>query len=65
MLPVKKRNFDNRHQTDDSKRSTDVKKDVPVNITLPANAACYIIDITIPVIRYTIEPGNMLQYTSN
>ena len=53
-----------RHCTYDYSSRSDFNIDLPVNITLPANTAFYITDITIPVSWYMIEAGrnNCLYY---
>ena len=57
MLPLKKIFIDSRRSTKDSKTSSDLKTDFPVNITLPPNTTFYIADVTIPVTWYTVEAG--------
>ena len=48
---------DSRHSTNYSKRSSDCKANLPINLTRPPNTACYITDITIPVNGYTVQAG--------
>ena len=57
MLPLAKIYIDNRRGSNAYESSSDCKTDLPVNITLPPNAAFYINDITIPVRWYTVEAG--------
>ena len=63
MLPLKKIYIDSRHSTKDSKSSSNDRKNLLVNISLPPNAAFYILDITIPVSWCTFEAGrNYFRY---
>ena len=57
MLPVKQLYIDSRKSRCLKSSSSGFVVDLPVNITLPANTAVYITDITIPVSWYTIEDG--------
>jgi hypothetical protein len=67
MLPVKiYRERESRRSKYKQSTSSDFIVDLPVNITLPQNAAFYITDITIPVSWYMIEAdrNNCIDYRS-
>ena len=66
MLPIKKIYVDTQHTTADSKSTSDFKRYLANNTTLPSNAAFYLTDFTVPVRWYTVEANkNGTKYFQN
>ena len=56
-LPIKKIYCDTRYKRHDSKSTSDFKIDLPQTIKLPKNCVCFVDDISIPRMFYTVETG--------
>ena len=56
-LPIKKIYCDTLYKRFDSKSTSDFKIDLPQTIKLPKNCVCYVDDISIPRMFYTVEAG--------
>ena len=56
-LPVKKIYCDTKFRRYDSKSTSDFKIDLPQTLKLPENCVCYIDDVSIPRMFYTVELG--------
>ena len=56
-LPIKKIYCDTKFRRNDSKSTSDFKIDLPQTLKLPENCVCYIDDVSIPRVFYTVETG--------
>jgi len=56
-LPIKKIYCDTKFRRLDSKSTSDFKIDLPQTLKLPNNCVCYIDDVSIPRVWYTVESG--------
>ena len=56
-LPIKKIYCDTKFKRYDSKSTSNFKIDLPQTLKLPDNCVCYIDDVSIPRVFYTVETG--------